>query len=878
MSPETLVDAARPLAWTLMHSLWQGALVAIGLAVALAAMRRQGARLRYGVAAAALVLLIALPAITLTRQLAAGPAPEFRPVFTLESERPRAAAPGELAWVAVTGDGPGLPVLRERVAGWLDSLSPWIVLFWLSGAGSLSYRNICELRLVRRLAHRGTRPLEGAPAHMLERLLERQSIRRSVRVLQSTVVRVPTLIGWLRPVILVPVGAVTGLPPAQLQALLAHELAHLRRHDYLVNLLQVGVETVMFYHPAVWWVSRRLRIERELCCDDMAVEACGDRLVYARALTEMERLRSETPLLAVGADGDSLSRRIRRLIGSNQVRGARPTSWYPGLLALVAVLSIAFLALPSVAGRTDEEKGTDPFSTESMPTPSEEPVVAAAAEPVAEPSEEPVLATGTAAGSEPAVAPTTPTDATPQAQGPAETEPVDGGRWKIRFNRHSVELEIRISRSWFRSWSSTTTLPKRDLVLVSGTYGVRHDAGILLLDGLTELRSRGSDSGRLHFAPDLEFFGALERLGYGHVEPELQLRLALHDVELELIEEMGPERASLEDLIKLQIHGVKLEYVRALARVGYDELRAEETIHLRIHGVQPEWAGRMAEAGYGKLAVEDLTRLKIHGLSPDYLSGLARAGLTDVPLDDVIKLRIHGIDPAWTQGMIDSGYRELTVEQLVRLKVHGVNPQQLGELARAGYADEPLERIIKLRIHGVDPAYAAALTELGYGSVDEVVALKIQGIHPDYIRGMQEAGIDPLPLSDLKKLKVHGISPESVREIYSTGHRGDSVEELIKLKIHGVGAGYIRGIEEAGLTDLSVEQLQRLKIHGINPDYVRDIYDAGDRDDSIEELIKLRTHGISGAFIREMAEHGHDDLSVERLIKLKIHGGRDPGV
>src|SRR6185369_12620027 len=122
--------------------------------------------------------------------------------------------------------------------------------------------------------------------------------------------------GWMRPAILLPASTLSGLSVAQIEAILAHELAHIRRHDYIVNLLQCVIETLLFYHPAVWWVSRRVRDERELCCDDMAVQAVGDRVGYARALCELERLRAATPQLAMAANGGSLLTRIARLLGA----------------------------------------------------------------------------------------------------------------------------------------------------------------------------------------------------------------------------------------------------------------------------------------------------------------------------------------------------------------------------------------------------------------------------------------------------------------------------------------------------------------------------------------------------------------------------------
>jgi HEAT repeat protein len=147
------------------------------------------------------------------------------------------------------------------------------------------------------------------------------------------------VVGWLRPVILLPASALTGLSPQQLEAILAHELAHIRRHDYLINLLQAVVETLLFYHPAVWWVSRRIRQEREHCCDDLAVAVCGDSLTYARALLEMEQLRAAGPQLAMAANGGSLMNRIQRLVGAQPKHANRFGGLFAGVITLTTLIS-----------------------------------------------------------------------------------------------------------------------------------------------------------------------------------------------------------------------------------------------------------------------------------------------------------------------------------------------------------------------------------------------------------------------------------------------------------------------------------------------------------------------------------------------------------
>ena len=179
---------------------------------------------------------------------------------------------------------------------------------------------------------------------MASRLSRRLHISRAVALLESTLVDVPTVVGFVKPVVLLPASALAGLTLQQLEAILAHELAHIRRHDYLVNLLQTLVETVLFYHPAVWWVSRRIRVERENCCDDLAVRLCGDPVAYASALADLEALRSG-PLpdhhIAMAATGGSLLQRVRRLLGAPTSHTGRGPAWLAGSVAVLLVGGIA---------------------------------------------------------------------------------------------------------------------------------------------------------------------------------------------------------------------------------------------------------------------------------------------------------------------------------------------------------------------------------------------------------------------------------------------------------------------------------------------------------------------------------------------------------
>ena len=303
-------SAVHRIGWALLHSLWLSTGVALVLAVVLRRLRRAPAESRYLAACIALVMMVALPATT-SSILSPAPGAE---------EAVGSSAP---AHRRVTIDGAAGEITTNRARSsphfaWLPSsarpraLLCVLVAAWMAGVTALTLRLLCGWLLLRRLT-RQARLLAGPCDEALARLARALRIRRAVRLLESSLVQVPMVIGGLRPMILLPIAALTGLPPRQLEALLAHELAHIRRHDYLVNLAQSVIEVVLFYHPAAWWASRVIRAEREHCCDDLAVRACGDRPGYARALAAMEGLRG-APSLSLAASGGPLLARVRRIL------------------------------------------------------------------------------------------------------------------------------------------------------------------------------------------------------------------------------------------------------------------------------------------------------------------------------------------------------------------------------------------------------------------------------------------------------------------------------------------------------------------------------------------------------------------------------------
>ena len=327
------------LGWTLVHFLWQG----LSIAVLYAAARRGVARTsspntRYLLACAALAAMTAAPLVTwaLMRPSNAGPDAACR----IGSALPAAST----ACVATITTA----TLPASVSATVSGVQPaqfllWVVTAWLAGAVVFWVRLAGGWLVAARMRSMLVRRPPPEWQEILGKLGARIGISRPVRLLVSALVQVPTVIGWLRPVVLVPVGAFSGLPAEHLEALLLHELAHIRRHDYLVNILQSVAEAMLFYHPAVWWVSGHIRAERELCCDDIAVSVSGDALTYARALAQLESYRPAHLSAAVAANSGSLADRIARLLG--QPRPTVRTGLGSGAVATAILLVVAAYGL-----------------------------------------------------------------------------------------------------------------------------------------------------------------------------------------------------------------------------------------------------------------------------------------------------------------------------------------------------------------------------------------------------------------------------------------------------------------------------------------------------------------------------------------------------
>jgi uncharacterized protein (TIGR03435 family) len=331
--------------WMLVHFVWQGTVIGLLAALLLRVLRGSSATARYATACVALGAMLLAPAATVIS--VSHSLDELAPLTLLSKPSdPDATLPAAaITTIART------PVEGVGAAVTVDALLPLLVLVWSVGVALLAFRIAGGAWRVHRI-HRAA--LTMAPSRWsaeAQRVAERLGLNRMLRVVDAAMIATPTVVGYLRPVVLLPIAAFGTLSPAQVEAILAHELAHIRRHDGIVNLLQVLAETVLFYHPAVWWVSSRIRTEREHCCDDVAVAACGDPVRYAEALTELAAWSTPAPRLALSATSGSLVRRVRRILLPR--RHAAPSR--QGLA--IAAIMIAFVVALTVVVRTQVPAG-----------------------------------------------------------------------------------------------------------------------------------------------------------------------------------------------------------------------------------------------------------------------------------------------------------------------------------------------------------------------------------------------------------------------------------------------------------------------------------------------------------------------------------------
>ncbi len=602
-------NAMHSLGWALLHFLWQGTAVAALAAVLMTLCRRASAR--YVLAAGALVVMLAAPVATF---------------FFLTSYG--AATPATSSSVAETQTTVALSLVARTSAGLsrfspsLDAL-PWLVEAWLLGVAFLSLRSAGGFLLLERERRKQSTSVSGRVLEICQTLQRQLGLERTIRYCECAWLQAPAVIGWFRPVVLLPVNALTGLSEEQLQSIIVHELAHIQRLDPFVNVFQISVETLLFYHPAVWWLNKRIRAEREHCCDDVAVSLCGNPVEYARALTLMEEWRT-APALAMAANRGPLSDRIFRVLGLKSMgAGARGIGLTGGLLCLAAAL-VAGNALLGIA--------------------YPKPIVHASQIALAR------LGWSSAASPQSAPAPAPapkPSPAHPQAA----PQPATSGSY-IDGMKAAGLGDLTADELIAMKIHGITPEYVRGL----------HDQGLHPnADDLVAMRIHGVTP---------EYVHDVRELGLSPDQDEL-VAMKIHEIDADYVRGMKEAgiNANADELVALRIHGATPSEVLALHEQGLHP-DADNLVAMRIHNVTPEYVRDIRALGF-KPTADDLVSMRIHDVTPEFIKALQAAGFK-ASIDDVVSARIHGVTEDFIKGARSHGFKDLDLDKLIQLKDLGV--------------------------------------------------------------------------------------------------------------------------------------------------------------------------------------------------------------
>jgi beta-lactamase regulating signal transducer with metallopeptidase domain len=609
-----MTPTVQAIAWTLIHFCWQAAAIAAAYRGLSLITTRYSSNTRYLLALGALLLMLGASVATFAFEMRSNSSPalanqngngvtgyNFSPVKSTGTEVPQSAAPGSS--VASSRPFSSLVALPVLPVPFLRAM----VGLWLLGVLTLSLRSLGGWWLIQRLRAVANVEAPSAVRASFRRISASLGIRRIVLLRVSSAVTGPVTVGALRALVLLPLSAATSLGPDELEVVLAHELAHVRRADFFWNLVQTLVETLFFFHPAVWWIGSRIRHERELCCDDLALSVCPNPAVYANALFQLEQQRSRLGQLAMALDGhqpgQTLRMRIARILGEPVAETANRGPF--SLAAAAAILVVLLLPVPQVLASLNPVHAT-----------------AAAANASATP----------AAIGAPAVVVSSNTG----------SSPVHVGTAVVALSTHVAALSTRIAVLAPRMIAQAAAPePQQSTPSHEGQKGNYIDrmkaAGYDVdLDKLIAMKIQD-------ITP--EYAAGMSQLGFGKLSADDLIACKVQGVTPDYIAELkqnGLEVKDIHQAISYRIFQVTPEFVAGMKAAGFSGLTSQQLVAMRTQDVTPEYARSIAQQFPGATA-EDLVKTRIFNIDAAFIASAKSHGFTDLSLEKLVKLRISGI-------------------------------------------------------------------------------------------------------------------------------------------------------------------------------------------------------------------------------------------
>lgn len=845
------------LGWMIVHTLWQAMFIALVIGILNILLRKQSAQVRYVIANLGLAALVLAAGITFCLYYQ-NPA-MYEAINTWQATEPWAAsaAPSEQSVqgppIHETPTETRLSMLSALEESFSHNL-PLIATLWFLGAMVFLLKMLSSISYIYYLKSRMNFPADGEWLDLLETLLKKSGIGKQVSLLESALVRTPQMLGFVKPAILFPLGMINRLPAEEVEAILAHELAHIARHDYFFNILQGMVETLFYYHPAVWWLSAVIRTERESAADEKAIQLTGDPFTYAKALVTVQEMGTFplSPSLAFAGHRykSQFLLRIQRILNIKSPKWSIMDKMITTIL--VASLLSGFFWFKNIAQPND-------FENYFLPS--------------------------------------------------AENKVATDGFWNAEIKGDKVYLRLQ-SKTDRSNWNISQFFDKNEFSALPSTesaFTMTRAAGTLHFTGKFE----GAEGyGKFRFEESAEFQQYLSQQGITGIDGEDMLHLFIANTDrsyVDLLVQNGYQNIKSSNLVEMAIHGIDKEtlqgYLTAFQKAGLEQVGLHKMVELKIHGADPEYMQSFAGLGYDNTDIDEILEAKIHGVSADYIRELQSAGYTHLPMERIVEFKIHGISPDFARRMTQAnGGKNLATEELVAAKIHGLDPERIGKIQQSSGGNTSMEDMMNYNIHGVDDEFIQSLKDAGFVdlSPEQIVEAKIHGLEASYLKGIQEAGFTDisiqqaiegkihgltgsrlkgykeaykdLPFKKAIEFNIHGVSVDFLKQFVEAGFSDISPNKIVEMKIHGVQPEEARAYKNIGLRDLSTNDLIEFKIHGLNPEFIKGFYDLGFTSVDKEELVQMKIHGVTPEYIKRMRDKGFKDLDLEDYLKMKIHG------
>jgi beta-lactamase regulating signal transducer with metallopeptidase domain len=847
--------------WMIIHSIWQATLIAIITGIVLILLQKKSAQMRYIVANAALILVLISAMGTFYFHLET--APKSNPHLAELIEKAKTQT---IVFQQNTTDlSAETAEIRQPTSDIEDPLSinafkmyftrhlPLIVTIWLLGVAAFILRLLSGISYTAYLRNKMNFPTDEYWLETLENLKNKIGLKQTIELVESALVRSPMVVGHLKPMILFPIGAINRLNPNEVEAILAHEIAHILRKDYLFNIIQSIIEALFYFHPAVWWLSSVVRSERENCCDDVAIKICGNSMTYAKSLVSVQEMAYFPTQMALGFAGNKKNElliRIQRVL--NQP--------YKNINNMEKIIATT-LIIASLIGIT--------YAQRHVNTPQK-------AEKITEGS---FIQDGDA----------------PLSIAGFWNADIRDNQVCVNFNSRNDDWNMMTSDCFDKKEFSNLPTQESEFQMIRQVGTITYKGKFDGNEGYGKFTFSGDETFKTYLENELsitkikdidlfhlfmsninkEYIANLKQNGFNKISKSQLIQLAIHRVDNDLIKTylaaFNKNELSIDKLIQFRIHGVDGDYIKEM-RAIFANISADELVQGKIHGVDNEFITDLKKSKVEFSNFDQLVQFKIHGVDGDFANKMNAANKKQLQADELINAKIHGIEPDEIEKMQKANDGKLNAEDLQNFAIQGVTPEFIEDMNKAGFGKLNSEQLMAAKIHGITPEWAKQL-KANYPrmSFDQATGFAIHGVSSEFVSSLNQMGYTNVSADNLMAFKIHGITSSFIKDLKDNGINNLSADNLIAFKIHGVKANDVKKFQDLGFKNIDNDKLIAFQIHSVTPEFIKSIQNTGLNNIDEDQLIAFKIHGVTPQYIQQFKEKGYT-LDAEDVLNKKIRG------